>query len=641
MSESEEEEEERIVEFPSISLEPDVMSIDSKRLNEDFHNESISNEVDIRPLNFRNCFKIGVSPQGKIFLPCENGELVAYSLDFDNTEAERALKIQIQELQPMNTRTEPVRYPFQQLEKYWTTLAKSFSGEDPDKLSVEAMMWSLFSVLFGDFNSNFKEIHQTNMRTEPEFLNKGHKELKRKKGLYNWLCEWTVNIMQGHDIGKNILNKILSGNYKESVKYACKSDHVILGNLLSMTNTNYFRELVKKQIDDWRTQHVFATFSKSIQDLYKMLSGDFEIANGLNWKQSLILLILFAFPKHEFISQIFEELDRAYQPTKPESLMKANFADISYLLLGLFSNPYHLSPDMFHPYNFQSHFSLGTSWLLRFSLLHLYEESPDFEEFNNSSSRNFFEDLDFLSSAFAEELVNRGEWEKAIYVLSFSAKSENMIKEILFRNAHLICTTEFLVGHVKLPVEWIDQAQALFDKCAFHFSSSFQRYIGCSEYYKAYELFMNEIGPDYIIKYSGEVLYQKLYVEVLGKIQPHAHQIAAWVLSGEVYIEYLSLALLFSKKVRPDYTSQIYDLIQKIEALFLPVLGLPKAVLKQKAALGIMQFNLNSWRLQLCEAKESLNLLSNYEKLQCTDFSQNEDLLRLSENLVYKYLKNL
>ena len=152
---------------------------------------------------------------------------------------------------------------------------------------------------------------------------------------------------------------------------------------------------------------------------------------------------------------------------------------------------------------------------------------------------------------------------------------------------------------------------------------------------------MSEIAPDFIIKYSGRELYGRLYKNVLRKLEIHKHQITSWVLGGEIYIEYLDLVNAFEDFKKPNQLEEIYYQLERVEKMFNPILGLSKATLKQKVAVGIMQSTLNAWRLQLCEVKEEYNILSGYEKLECISMCQNEDLLRFSETLIYKFLKQI
>ena len=632
----------QISDYPiELSVDPELESIGSKkRPREDFHSEPGNTELEIKPLRLGPGFRIGISPQGKIFVPSVTGELVAYLLNFDNTEAELGLKLQMETLPPVENRAERMRYPIASLENYWYRLAQRYSGMESAGQTVEAILWSIFCVLFGDPHINISEILEVPMAIENSHLSPAQMQLKRKKALYSWLVAWGEPSPTTHDVGTSVLNMILSGNLKEGVKFACEAEYPILASLLSMTSTEFSKELIRRQIEEWKTQKVFNTFPPSIQNLYRLLAGDVDAIEGVTWKHKLILLMLYGFPKYEWIPLIFGELDANFGKIRPESLGNPNFIDVCYNLLRVFSNPGTLNAEVFHPYTFQAHFSLGTSWLLHFSLNNLYAESPDHEEFNTSEIANVFADLGFLSAAFAEELVNNNRPDLAVYVLTFCPSSENLIKDILFRNAHLGLETSFFVEYLGLPQEWIEEAQALFDKNQFQFHSSFSRYIECMEYYKAYELFMGEIGPDFIIKYSGHELYDRLYSGVLAKIEPYSHQIAAWVLSGEIYIEYLTIAVLFEKWRRPERLDDLYSLIRRVDALFGPVLGLPKAVLKQKVAVGIMQSSLNAWKLQILEAKASHNLLSCYETLENTHMCQKEDLLRFSESLIYRFLKS-
>ena len=300
--------------------------------------------------------------------------------------------------------------------------------------------------------------------------------------------------------------------------------------------------------------------------------------------------MLFKFPKYSSVKEIFSDLDQNYRfESRPESVYNTKFVDVCYSLLEIFANPSGFTVNMLNPYSFQGHFSLGTTWLLQFSFFYLFRESSEYEELSRSFIENTFKEVEFISYSLAEELVNSGKWELAVHVLSFCPNSEEMIKNILFRNIFLSQNSKI---DENIPSAWIEEAQALYEKNIFQFESSFDRYLECAEYCKAFQLFMSEIGPDHIIRYTGTELYEKLYLKVLKTLEINSHQIVGWVLSGEVYIEYVNLAQMFERFKKPNSFDEVFSLLQRIECLFLPIQGLPKAVVKQKAAVGIMESSL-------------------------------------------------
>lgn len=650
ISESESEDE-PIIDIPiDLSMNTEPLQ-NSKRPREDFQPQIIP-EQDVKPLNFRSGFRIGISPQGKVFLPAEDGTLVRYYLNFDNAEAEIGLNLQIEELRYASHNSNPNQMEF--LENFWFKLAQAYTGMDT--IPSEAMLWSLFCVLFGNPNISPRKILDTLMSTDDIYLNHDQKQLQRKKALHEWLSAWDMPFIESHDPGENILNMILNGKITESVKYACEMDYPVLANLISQTSTDFIRKNIQDQIDKWKYNDVLSTFPKSISNLYNVLAGNIGVIQNINWKQQLLLRILYKHSKNTDISMIFSELNFQSYP-EPLSDFNEDLADICYSLLQVFCNPSFLHPDVLHPYTLQKHFSLGTSWVLYFSFTQLFKASSHFDDVNRAEMENLFREIESISFGFAEELINEGKWHLGVYVLSFyidynyinkdfkllncsNRLVNDIIKDIIYRNVHLDNNTAAIFEHLSLPSDLVDEAQALYDKYLFQFNSSFTRYLECSDYNKAYELVVNEIAPDLIIKSSGAELYTKLYTDVLKKLQIYHHQIMAWDLGGEVYIEYLELASVFENCKRPNTTDELFNLAHRIDRIFPHIQDFPKAVLKQKAAIGIMESNLNSWRLILCEAKEDHNLLSSYEKLQTTILCQNEDSLRSIEHLVYRYYKS-
>ena len=166
-----------------------------------------------------------------------------------------------------------------------------------------------------------------------------------------------------------------------------------------------------------------------------------------------MLLMLYKYRKNSHISEIFSDLLEYTRENPPVSLIGNDYTDICYYLLELYSNPTSLNPKLFHPFNFQSYFSLGTSWLLHFSFYSLSLDSNDFGSLNQSSFENTFQDLSFISYSFSEELINNKKWELAIYVLSFCKGSDSLIKDIIFRNINPDCNLDLLIGYLKVPKE--------------------------------------------------------------------------------------------------------------------------------------------------------------------------------------------
>ena len=186
---SESDEEEQMADIPiELSINSDQASHSSKRIREDFQPQLIQAEAESKPLVFTSKFRFSVSPQGKIYLPAEDGSLVRYFLTFDNAEAEIGLKIHQAELKFLKN-PEDQKFEIEKLEKFWFDLAQTYSGmDDSNKIPSEAMVWTLFCVLFGNPSINIRQILETPMIVDSEYMNPNQKQLKRKKALYSWLC---------------------------------------------------------------------------------------------------------------------------------------------------------------------------------------------------------------------------------------------------------------------------------------------------------------------------------------------------------------------------------------------------------------------------------------------------------------------
>jgi hypothetical protein len=646
LSESESEEQQHLEVPMDLFLEADEDSMIQKRPREDFQGQEMQMEDEIKPLNLNSGFKFSISPQGKMFLPAVDGSLVSYSLDFDNTPMISGLKIQMEGIkQSIESKARGVENDeacINMLEEVVYKLARNYSGmETNTEFSSEAMMWSLFCVLFGNPNINMANLLEIPTLEPLDTENTTEINLKRKKALVSWLCFWGFDSTNIKDTGRTILYNILNGKILEAVKCAEDNNFAFLATLLSLSSTDNTREKIGKQLALWKKNKIFDTFPESIAIIYEILAGNIDAAQAQNWWEKLILLATFKYRKNASFNEIFIDFQRNYSGDEwAVSKYKEGHLDICYNLMRFFVNPSSLSCGMFNPFTFQEHFSLGTCWLLYYCIF-TYSKFSNFKKFISPSADKYFTALNMLSLSFAEELINENKWDLAVYIMRFHPNSESIIRDVINRNIHLDSSGYNIEEYVDIPSSWYDEARALFQKSIFQFKSSFNRFIECGIYYKSYELLMNEIGPELIIQYAGNELYTKLYVEVLEKLIEHAGDIPAWLLGGDVYVKYCDLASVFDGRSKFANFEEIQAYFNTIKFVFKGIGDLPKASLKQRIAIGIMEGSLNSWKLILLKARDLIHNTGDLGYCEPCLYAQNEDLLRFTENLAYKFVRNI
>lgn len=437
-----------------------------------------------------------------------------------------------------------------------------------------------------------------------------------------------------------ILAEIYNGNIKHAVKLACDSRNFYLANLISQTSTEFFKSSMMAQIQTWKRSRIYSNFPKPLQDIYEFLSGIMP-TTPLNWKQHLTLMMHYSYPKSTDLKELLK-IFNSYDSISDTNISayNPNYTDTCFNLLILFLHPQkYLSTSLFHPFGFQSFFSTGTSWLMFYAIYTLFSISPELGISPECSE--VFKNLQFLSAAYAEELVIAGKWDFAVFVLKFLPNSEAMIKKVVGQNVMNTSTTLNIHDPFYVPKDLPVAAMAVFEKSLFEFYSSFQGFLECKQYFTASDLVVNELAPDYIIKYSGEMLYQKLYIEILQKIEEYSKEVSSVILEEDIYIDYCNLAGHFSQEFRSSDINEYSEALTRVEHLCEKIHCLPKLTLKQKTAIGIMESCLNAWRIQVFGLIEKIHGGFQVQRLLVTDLSQNEDCLRFTENLSLKLLKKL
>lgn len=642
--EDEDEEEEnqanREMEVPilRIPLDIDSESVSSKRRLELPESVSELEKPEILSLDFSRRYKFSVSPQGLFYLPSPNGVLRGYKLYFENEQAEKGLDVLISQIQ---YGSKDYFDTTKHLECIWYRMAQIYLRDTTYvNISNEAQVWTLVNVLFGSYFLDVSDMNSMEVPAKEGVFDETQVQIMRKKAFFSWIKTWRTD--EGVEAGKRILHFLASKEIGQAAAEAVKTGFLYLANLIALTPTEYTKTELQYQIEQWKQTNVFQSFTPNIAEIYEVLAGIFKkLPDSFDWKQKLSLILQYKSLSYHSLTQVVNEFLNNYsQSSNLNSKFNEKYEDTCYSLIRFYSNPGHyFTPSILHPFGFQNHFSLGISWLLFYSLFTTFQVSEEYRNISNDHIRSVFDRLEFLTEAFAEELVNSGKWQLAVYVLKYSKKSLPIIKKIIGRNTHindrpidLECIVEYLPQ--------IDLARALHERQSFNFMKAFDGYIESGNIGLASDIVIHELAPLYIIRYKGQTLYSRLYENVLEKIFERSKEENRIVLEEEIYIDYLNIVSKKFQKWKPDDEESLSKALAEVDMVNMKILRLPRGSSNQQKAISIMQTLLNKWKLKLLQVKNMMIGFFEPEFLSYVSECNNEDFLRFAELIGEVYLKS-
>ncbi|KAH9478612.1 Nuclear pore complex protein Nup98-Nup96 [Psilocybe cubensis] len=165
------------------------------------------------------------------------------------------------------------------------------------------------------------------------------------------------------------------------------------------------------------------------------------------------------------------------------------------------------------------------------------DDDDDFQPEGHSPS------ADLLTSAYAFELESWGLVQEASFVLLHlegSVGREKAIKDLLARSAPKLddWMTRALVGSLKLPMTWVDEAKAMYEYDSGKFYSAYEFYISAECYNTAHDLALLELAPDAIIRKDWELL-GRLFSPF--NSAGRRDKIDGWFVKGQVLLDYVEI----------------------------------------------------------------------------------------------------
>ncbi|KAF9051437.1 nuclear protein 96-domain-containing protein [Panaeolus papilionaceus] len=150
---------------------------------------------------------------------------------------------------------------------------------------------------------------------------------------------------------------------------------------------------------------------------------------------------------------------------------------------------------------------------------------------------------DLLASSYAFELESWGMIQEAAFVLLHlegSVGREKAIKDLLARSAARLddWISSGLVGSLKLPATWIDEAKAMYQLDCGNVYAAYELYLTAQLYNSAHNIALYDLAPDAIIRKDLELL-RSLFAPF--DLDGRRDKIESWFVRGKIYLDYVNI----------------------------------------------------------------------------------------------------
>ncbi|KAI0918514.1 hypothetical protein AcV5_002488 [Taiwanofungus camphoratus] len=395
---------------------------------------------------------------------------------------------------------------------------------------------------------------------------------------------------------------LLTGNQADrACEVAMDTGSVKLASLISQyPGDEEFREDMQIQLGLWREQRVDARISDNVRKIYALLAGvvhvlegskgsgieqcpDINIANELSWKRTFGLHLWFGEPMDASIADVLNAYDQLWKqqssgvspplPWYTESphmrsmqpswkLPSApNPPDALYSLIKLYADPACSLSAILAPLSFSpspSDYRLAWHLYIIFSRCLRVRDFADrispvaaggvTDESDNGDEppvEGHSPSADLLANSYALQLEQAGMIQEAVFVLLHiegSAGRVKVIKELLHRSAAQLddWMVRGLVGSLKLPMAWINEAKAMYAFDGGDVYSAYEFYLAAGLYNPAHELAVLELAPDAVIR-QDLLLLQDLFDKFID------HPVDGWHVRGKLFLDYVHAMMRLSE----------------------------------------------------------------------------------------------
>lgn len=327
----------------------------------------------------------------------------------------------------------------------------------------------------------------------------------------------------------------LAGNrVADACKHLLDGKNFRLATLVAAVGANeQAKRDVREQLKDWHESNVLSEFSQPVRAVYEILGGNTSVCGGakgvaienrveafvisdrfgLDWMQAFGLRLW-----HGGFKGVAEavrsykadiEQDREDEPESP-----------LWGLLKLFAG------------RRVDYADYGLSWQLGRAL---------YANGNVSFGDRAEEKLDEMTSSFAAQLIAKGEWVPALFVLihlSDPSARTAVLREQLGRHAHLVDEKDkdrvlsTLTQTFKIPTSWVWEAKALHARAVLRDPvAEFAYLILAEDWIEANRTFLKRVAPTCVIRrqYAELFAYAKLLYRIRDKLSD-------WSSGGVVYL---------------------------------------------------------------------------------------------------------
>ncbi|KAI0350876.1 hypothetical protein OH77DRAFT_1498850 [Trametes cingulata] len=450
--------------------------------------------------------------------------------------------------------------------------------------SFEPALFRLGHALFDPIDFRLDDIPDVQVRHRL-------RAIRRKTELSRWL-KTAVSSPMDADLRDNLDAKwdrtvftLLSGYQVErACEAAAAGGNVKLASLIAQCPGDAeFRADLQEQLEIWRQERIDAHINEDTRKVYALLAGvvgtlkgsggtgveqcgDIDLAHGLDWKRAFGLQLWYGLPMDAPIAEVFEAYDALWKegvssvaapaPWYAErgdnvnSLWKlppkAQHPDALYSLIKLFADPACnlsaiLSSFSFSPspadYRLPWHLYILLSRCLRVrdladrdtTVRRRDQDDDDGVEGHSPSA-------DLLANSYASQLEQLGMIQEAVFVLLHiegSAGRVKVIKELLTRSASKLddWVTRGLVGSLKIPVSWINEAKAVHALDSGKVYEAYELYLSAGLYDAAHDLAVLELAPDAVIR-QDLALLRELFEVFEGR------PVSGWNDRGKAFLDY-------------------------------------------------------------------------------------------------------
>ena len=115
-----------------------------------------------------------------------------------------------------------------------------------------------------------------------------------------------------------VLNFLLCGRIDDAFRTALKSGHLRLATIVTQAGGDErMRDLLRKQIEIWRSQRCDTFIDDDVLKSYSLLAGERNTDLPSTWKQALLLEFLYYHPPNSTIVDVVSEYSRHDDLPKP------------------------------------------------------------------------------------------------------------------------------------------------------------------------------------------------------------------------------------------------------------------------------------------------------------------------------------